>query len=137
MPSKSCSPSESSPLLRCERIPQSYDSLEDGSTVPPSPTGDFAPQNKVSRSDLAWVLAGLWSAVFLGALDGTRVVSLRGKAYKPRRVQEQSLQHCWLPLGVISMSPIDRPISGRRTCSQYVVLLPSMVCALQCTVNWS
>ncbi|KAI0676872.1 MFS general substrate transporter [Trametes maxima] len=32
--------------------------------------------NKVSRSDLMWVLAGLWSAVFLGALDGTIVATL-------------------------------------------------------------
>ena len=28
------------------------------------------PLNQVSRADLVWVLAGLWSAVFLGALDG-------------------------------------------------------------------
>ncbi|KAI0637813.1 vacuolar amino acid permease [Trametes polyzona] len=32
--------------------------------------------NKISRSDLIWVLAGLWSAVFLGALDGTIVATL-------------------------------------------------------------
>jgi hypothetical protein len=29
-----------------------------------------SPPNKISRADLIWVLAGLWSAVFLGALDG-------------------------------------------------------------------
>ena len=28
------------------------------------------PQNEISKADLIWVLAGLWSAVFLGALDG-------------------------------------------------------------------
>ncbi|KAI5120520.1 hypothetical protein M0805_000105 [Coniferiporia weirii] len=32
--------------------------------------------NKVSRSDLVWILLGLWSAVFLGALDGTIVATL-------------------------------------------------------------
>ncbi|ETW84316.1 major facilitator superfamily [Heterobasidion irregulare TC 32-1] len=31
---------------------------------------------KPSGADLAWVLAGLWSAVFLGALDGTIVATL-------------------------------------------------------------
>lgn len=25
---------------------------------------------KVSKVDLTWILAGLWSAIFLGALDG-------------------------------------------------------------------
>ncbi|KLO12822.1 vacuolar amino acid permease [Schizopora paradoxa] len=34
------------------------------------------PLNQVSRADLIWVLAGLWSAVFLGALDGTIVATL-------------------------------------------------------------
>lgn len=69
MSSRAHSPSEASPLLRSQQVPQSYDSLEDESALPPSPT-DFAPPSKVSKADLAWVLAGLWSAVFLGALDG-------------------------------------------------------------------
>ena len=34
---------------------------------PPEPGGGL---NKVSRADLIWILIGLWSAVFLGALDG-------------------------------------------------------------------
>ncbi|KAI0069016.1 vacuolar amino acid permease [Artomyces pyxidatus] len=37
---------------------------------------DAPPVNHVSRSHLFWVLAGLWSAVFLGALDGTIVATL-------------------------------------------------------------
>ncbi|TCD71312.1 hypothetical protein EIP91_011083 [Steccherinum ochraceum] len=41
-----------------------------------SPVLPATSPNKVSRSDLAWVLAGLWSAVFLGALDGTIVATL-------------------------------------------------------------
>ncbi len=62
-------PSETSPLLRSADSIISYDG-EDDLTSPSSPV-DFTPFNKVSKTDLAWVLAGLWSAVFLGALDGT------------------------------------------------------------------
>lgn len=69
MSSRNHSPSEASPLLRTQHPPQSYDAVEDESASPQSPS-DFKPPNKVSKSDLAWVLAGLWSAVFLGALDG-------------------------------------------------------------------
>lgn len=43
---------------------------------------DPPPLNKVSRSDLAWILAGLWSAVFLGALDGACLIFLV-VAYSP------------------------------------------------------
>ncbi|KAJ3520520.1 hypothetical protein NM688_g9151 [Phlebia brevispora] len=68
------SPSETTPLLRDTASLRSYDA-EDDVTLPPSPA-DFAPLNKVSKSDLTWVLAGLWSAVFLGALDGTIVATL-------------------------------------------------------------
>lgn len=61
-------PSETSPLLCSSQSLQSYDAADD-SSLPPSPT-EYAPSSKASDSDLAWVLAGLWSAVFLGALDG-------------------------------------------------------------------
>ena len=30
----------------------------------------------ISRIDLIWVLTGLWSAVFLGALDGSLVLAI-------------------------------------------------------------
>ena len=69
MASRPHSPSERSPLLSTQDIPQSYDATEDESNLPQSPN-EFKPLNKVSKGDLAWVLAGLWSAVFLGALDG-------------------------------------------------------------------
>lgn len=69
MSSRAHSPSEASPLLRSQELPQSYNAAEDASSVPPSPP-EFNSQSKVSKTDLAWVLAGLWSAVFLGALDG-------------------------------------------------------------------
>lgn len=46
-----------------------YDSIDDERSSiyeEPSP-----PINKFSNKDLCWILAGLWSAVFLGALDGS------------------------------------------------------------------
>lgn len=64
MSSRSPSP-DSRPLLHDP--PPSYDSV----------ASSHDPQvKKASRTDLAWVLAGLWSAVFLGALDGTIVATL-------------------------------------------------------------
>ncbi|KAJ7742429.1 vacuolar amino acid permease [Mycena maculata] len=65
---------ETQPLLK--EPPPSYNSVDDvveGSSdtdLPPSP-----PLNNFSRVDLVWILAGLWSAVFLGAL-GTVVATL-------------------------------------------------------------
>lgn len=56
--------------------PASYHSI--ASDRPPSATdaddtgsSPDAPQPTISRLDLVWILTGLWSAVFLGALDGT------------------------------------------------------------------
>ena len=46
--------------------PPSYVSV-DNEEQQPDPE---AVPNKISRADLVWVLMGLWSAVFLGALDG-------------------------------------------------------------------
>lgn len=68
-------PSEECPLLQSQESLQSYDATDD-STLPPSPA-DYTPLTKVSRTDLAWVLAGLWSAVFLGALDGECTVQFQ------------------------------------------------------------
>ena len=45
----------------------SIDDDDDSDSILSSSNG---PANKLSRADLVWVLAGLWSAVFLGALDG-------------------------------------------------------------------
>ncbi|EPQ59602.1 vacuolar amino acid permease [Gloeophyllum trabeum ATCC 11539] len=63
------SDSEARPLLDDRR--SSYGSADSEETTSPE-----TPLNKVSRSDLIWILAGLWSAVFLGALDGTIVATL-------------------------------------------------------------
>ncbi|KZP24647.1 vacuolar amino acid permease [Athelia psychrophila] len=64
---------ERQPLLSRAPTPVSF--LDDATTasddehVPP-------PLNQFSTSDVCWILAGLWSAVFLGALDGTIVATL-------------------------------------------------------------
>lgn len=65
--SSSRSSKESRPLLHPPVRPPSYNSLHS----PPSPTEDAPPLNHVSRVDFFWIVSGLWSAVFLGALDGT------------------------------------------------------------------
>ncbi|KAI0346735.1 MFS general substrate transporter [Trametopsis cervina] len=67
-------PSSETSLL-AESTPQSYGTRREDASPPPSPA-EYAPLNKISRADLIWVLAGLWSAVFLGALDGTIVATL-------------------------------------------------------------
>ena len=72
---------ERTPLLIHDRPPSCYSSsssslLDDGdddslcSTSTCSSPVEPVPLNKISKSDLVWVLTGLWSAVFLGALDG-------------------------------------------------------------------
>lgn len=62
---------ETRPLLNGHS--QSYQSTPPGDGEP-SPAKK--PSNDVSKGDLAWVLAGLWSAVFLGALDGSSDANL-------------------------------------------------------------
>ncbi|KAF8974403.1 vacuolar amino acid permease [Flammula alnicola] len=67
---------ETSSLL-AER-PPSYHSTDDVNPSPPSPTNsepdDAPPINNFSKTDIRWILAGLWSAVFLGAFDGKGTV---------------------------------------------------------------
>ncbi|KAI9574971.1 vacuolar amino acid permease [Boletus coccyginus] len=70
--SSSRSSKESRPLLHPPVRSPSYNSLHS----PPSPTEDAPPLNHVSRVDFFWIVSGLWSAVFLGALDGTVVATL-------------------------------------------------------------
>jgi hypothetical protein len=63
MQSRASTPTESSPLLSSP-----HDHLaDDGLERPDSPDPVVF---RVSKMDLIWILAGLWSAVFLGALDG-------------------------------------------------------------------
>ena len=57
------------PLLH-ER-PVSYHSTDDVNPASPTiPVERAQSVNDLSKSDLCWILAGLWSGVFLGAFDG-------------------------------------------------------------------
>lgn len=61
---------QSLPLLNPSPHPPSYNSLRS----PPSPAHprhDPPPLNHLSRLDFFSIVSALWSAVFLGALDGT------------------------------------------------------------------
>lgn len=63
--------SETSRLLDSQETLQSYNATDaDSNTSIPPTQIEHTASSKISRADLAWVLAGLWSAVFLGALDG-------------------------------------------------------------------
>ncbi|KAJ7507587.1 major facilitator superfamily domain-containing protein [Mycena galericulata] len=65
---------DTTPLLK-ETTP-SYNSVDDVAEGDASPTSPSPPLlNNFSSTDVAWILAGLWSAVFLGAL-GTVVATL-------------------------------------------------------------
>ncbi|KAH9951778.1 vacuolar amino acid permease [Amylocystis lapponica] len=68
-------PLQTEPLL--QQHPRSYQSVHSDPSTPTEVSTPTTPSpSDVSRKDLAWVLAGLWSAVFLGALDGTIVATL-------------------------------------------------------------
>lgn len=75
-PAAAPSVSERTPLLPADTQsrPPSYTSrrsTSDGSSDHEAESPEAAGGlNKVSRTDLIWILLGLWSAVFLGALDG-------------------------------------------------------------------
>ncbi|KAL0581982.1 hypothetical protein V5O48_000040 [Marasmius crinis-equi] len=64
----------STPRTYTDSLDPERDSISDHSTV----VGDVSPPllNNFSTFDKCWILAGLWSAVFLGALDGTVVATL-------------------------------------------------------------
>lgn len=81
--------SQTTPLLTDHRSGGlSYSRFEDASpsdvSLSPSSTltdassllEEPAQLNQFSRADVIWILAGLWSAVFLGSLDGTIVATL-------------------------------------------------------------
>ncbi|KAF5363586.1 hypothetical protein D9756_000549 [Leucocoprinus leucothites] len=74
--SRRASVSETTSLL--EESPPSYHTANDVDEAIPEPEADSDPQplNQFSRRDICWILAGLWSAVLLGAFDGTVVATL-------------------------------------------------------------
>ncbi|KAI0036084.1 MFS general substrate transporter [Vararia minispora EC-137] len=67
--------SEREPLLSSSSQTHAVYSQSPRSTSPEDSSAINGPLKR-SRADLIWVLAGLWSAVFLGALDGTIVATL-------------------------------------------------------------
>jgi hypothetical protein len=73
----SSSATETQPLLK--DTPPSYHSVDDDDIEEPSSPTDSSPPllNNFSRVDVAWILAGLWSAVFLGALGSNAMIILR------------------------------------------------------------
>ena len=74
--------SESRPLLvDCRPASSCSTSSNSDPSTPQEPeSGSPVPLNKVSQRDLYWILAGLWSAVFLGAVDGSpAAVALHAK----------------------------------------------------------
>ncbi|KAJ3853012.1 vacuolar amino acid permease [Lentinula lateritia] len=69
------------PLL--DDVPLAYNTFDDGddytsdtTTLAEPEPSEPPPLNKFSRLETCWILVGLWSAVFLGALDGTVVATL-------------------------------------------------------------
>ncbi|KAF8211294.1 major facilitator superfamily domain-containing protein [Mycena galopus ATCC 62051] len=73
--SSTASAVETAPLLKSSPPPY-YRSIDNDDVLEPSsPIVDPPPLNDFSNADVAWILAGLWSAVFLGAL-GTVVATL-------------------------------------------------------------
>jgi hypothetical protein len=62
--------SETTSLI--EQSPPSYHTTDDVDEAVQEPEADSDPQplNQFSRRDTYWILAGLWSAVLLGAFDG-------------------------------------------------------------------
>ena len=57
------------PLL--DERPISYHSTNDAHpSSPTNPVERAQPVDNLSKSDLCWILAGLWSGVLLGAFDG-------------------------------------------------------------------
>ncbi|KAK0206243.1 major facilitator superfamily domain-containing protein [Desarmillaria ectypa] len=75
-------PSDTRPLL--DESPNSYSSIthrdcDDVVSLASDSACELIPApalNKFSRAETVWILVGLWSAVFLGALDGTVVATL-------------------------------------------------------------
>lgn len=61
---------EGRPLLR--EVPESYNAVDDDGPVTPT---NHTHVNKISRADIIWILAGVWSSLFLGAFDGWFSVS--------------------------------------------------------------
>ena len=61
---------ETRPLVG--EVPESYNAVDDNEAITST---NHTHVNTFSRTDIIWILAGVWSALFLGALDGWSAVS--------------------------------------------------------------
>ena len=85
---------ESRPLL--DQRPPSYHSASDvdsEATLDGDESSSPPLINAKSKSEIVWILAGLWSAVFLGALDGTYLPHRTLHSPPLFRIQEPLSQH--------------------------------------------
>ncbi|OJA20884.1 hypothetical protein AZE42_00884 [Rhizopogon vesiculosus] len=115
-------PKESQPLLNDYHEGTSYDSVQDSeSNLPNNPT----PLNEVTRVDLFWILSGLWSAVFLGALDGTIVATLLSPigSYFNKSNQSSYLGTSYL-LSVCCFTPLYGEVNAIIVPSSLSILTP-------------
>ncbi|KAI0035946.1 vacuolar amino acid permease [Vararia minispora EC-137] len=71
---RASSPTESAPLLSPSTARPIYSQATPATPADTPLVKDASEQR--SQADVIWILAGLWSAVFLGALDGTIVATL-------------------------------------------------------------
>ena len=111
---------ETRPLLIPSLRPSSY-------SPPPPPSPGDTPLNHVSRINFFWIVSGLWSAVFLGALDGTVPWICRRASPPTLSQQAQSSPRSYRPSGATSTSRNNPPISERPTSCPSVASPPYMV----------
>lgn len=98
------------------------DSPIDATDSPDSPITQKVAFKETSTADLVWILVGLWTAVFLGALDGTIVATLLSPigSYFNKSNQASYLGTSYL-LSVAACTPLYGRLSdimGRKGLSQ-------------------
>lgn len=120
------SPTPSTPLLldADTEAPPSYRSV--------TPSGEQEEESQsapaFSQADIVWILAALWSAVFLGALDGKYLTTLTHLfGLHAHQIQVVSLQHCLAQLAATFTNLTNRHISARLICCLYAALRRFMV----------
>ena len=104
---RASSPTESSSLL--EDAPSSYHSVNevDESTTQNRQADGVTTVNQFSKTELYWILAGLWSGVLLGAFDG-RTFFVQSYQYLIKN-KEPLLRHFWHPSAVNSKHLTNPP----------------------------
>jgi|SRR5882762_2368501 len=89
-----------------------------------------SPLNKFSTTDLYWILAGTWSGVFLGALDGRSHSLYRIQNFQPGiSCKERWWQLFWYLSAALSISSISHRISVHHIFCRSAASRHCMVCA--------